>query len=107
MNKLFVALTVAGLGTILVSIAAQEPSPSPSSISPDKQWQYQWPDGENPVILKAGTTQAVLDLSEEAAPQFASEAKVVWAPDSKRFAFNYRAGSRYNTTALYQLRGDK
>jgi len=27
--------------------------------------------------------------------------------DSKRFAFNYRAGSRYNTTALYQLRGDK
>src|SRR4029077_15321034 len=80
-----------------------------STISPDKQWEYQWPDGEKPVILKAGTTQTVLDLSEnEAVPfQWASEAKVVWAPDSKRFAFNYRAGSRYNTTALYQLRGDK
>ena len=79
------------------------------TISPDKQWEYQWPDGEKPVILKAGTTQTVLDLSEnEAVPfQWASEAKVVWAPDSKRFAFNYRPGSRYNTTALYQLRGDK
>ena len=83
------------------------PKEDHTSLSPDKQWEYQWPDGENPVILKAGTTQAVLDLSEEAAPQFASEAKVVWAPVSKRFAFNYRAGSRYNTTALYQLRGDK
>jgi uncharacterized protein YecT (DUF1311 family)/sugar lactone lactonase YvrE len=79
------------------------------TTSPDKQWEYQWPDGENPIILKAGTTQVVLDLSEdlEVAPPFASEAMVVWAPDSKRFAFNYRPGSRYNTTALYQLRGGK
>src|SRR5882724_10804524 len=47
------------------------------TISPDKQWEYQWPDGEKPVILKAGTTQTVLDLSEnEAVPfQWASEAK--------------------------------
>jgi hypothetical protein len=50
----------------------------------------------------------VLDLSEDlkAAP-FASEAMVVWAPDSKRFAFNYRAGSRHYTTALFQLRSNK
>ena len=84
-------------------------TPPKGTISPDKQWEYQWPDGEKPVILKAGTTQTVLDLSEnEAVPfQWASEAKVVWAPDSKRFAFNYRPGSRYNTTALYQLHGDK
>ena len=49
----------------------------------------------------------MLDLSETVPPQWANDAWVVWAPDSKRFAFNYRAGSRYNATALYQLRGEK
>jgi len=78
------------------------------TISPDKQWEYQWPDGEKPVILKAGTTQTVLDLSEnEAVPfQWASQAKVVWAPDSKRFAFNYGHG-RTHQTLVYQLRDDQ
>jgi DNA-binding beta-propeller fold protein YncE len=67
-------------------------------VSPDKQWEYQQPVGKSPGILKAGTTQVVLDLSN---------GKVVWAPDSKRFGFNYRAGTRDYTTALYQLRDDK
>jgi sugar lactone lactonase YvrE len=78
------------------------------ATSPDKQREYRWPLGKSPAILKAGTTQAVLDLSKDlkVAP-FASEAMVVWAPDSKRFAFNYRAGSRHYTTALFQLRSNK
>jgi hypothetical protein len=77
-------------------------------VSPDKQWEYQCSDtGEGAGIVKAGTTQAVLDLSENVPAQWANDARVVWAPDSKRFAFNYRAGSRYNATALYQLGGDK
>jgi hypothetical protein len=49
----------------------------------------------------------VLDLSDTVPPQWANDAWVVWAPESKRFAFNYRAGSRYNATALYQLHGEK
>jgi DNA-binding beta-propeller fold protein YncE len=79
------------------------------AISPDKQWEYRWPLGKSPGILKAGTTQAVLDLSKDLKLDlpFASEAIVVWAPDSKRFAFNYRAGSRHYTTALFQLRRNK
>jgi sugar lactone lactonase YvrE len=77
-------------------------------VSPDKQWEYQCSDvGERAGIVKAGTTQAVLDLSETVPPQWANDAWVVWGPDSKRFAFNYRAGGRYNATAFYQLRGDK
>jgi hypothetical protein len=40
-----------------------------------------------------------------------NDAEVVWAPDSKRFAFNYspphRPHTSYETIALYQLRGDK
>jgi len=79
------------------------------TTSPDKQWEYRWPLGKSPGILKAGTTQAVLDLSKDLKVDlpFASEAMVVWAPDSKRFAFNYRTGSRHYTTALFQLRSNK
>jgi sugar lactone lactonase YvrE len=79
------------------------------ATSPDKQWEYRWPAGKSPGILKAGTTQAALDLSKDlkVAPPFSSEAMVVWAPDSKRFAFNYHTDRHHFTTALYQLRGDK
>ena len=51
----------------------------------------------------------MLDLSKDLKVDlpFASEAMVVWAPDSKRFAFNYRAGSHHYTTALFQLRSNK
>jgi len=79
------------------------------AIAPDKQWEYRWPVGKNPGILQAGTTQAVLDLSKDLKVDlsFASEAMVVWARDSKRFAFNYRSGSGHYTTALFQLRSNK
>ena len=40
-----------------------------------------------------------------------SFATVIWAPDSKRFAFNYSPPhahhTTYETVAFYQLRGDK
>ena len=76
-------------------------------ISPDTQWKYQYSaDGANPRIAKAGTTETVLDLSKEVPSQWAKEAKIVWAPDSKRFALNYRADDSSNTTVLYQLRGE-
>lgn len=31
----------------------------------------------------------------------------MWAPDSKRFAYNCRLGGRYESTELYQLRNGK
>lgn len=53
----------------------------------------------------------MLDLEEDLKVSRAEEAEVVWAPDSKRFAFNYTAPSAghtsYEMIALYQLRGDK
>jgi hypothetical protein len=77
-------------------------------ISPDTQWEYQYSaDGENPRIAKAGTTETVLDLSKEVPSQWANEAKIVWAPDSKRFALNYKADDSSIRTVLYQLRGEK
>ena len=53
---------------------------------------------------KAGTTQVALDLSE-------GRGGVDWAPDSKRFGFNYHFrgshGYIFRSAAFYELRGDK
>src|SRR6266496_2324171 len=71
-------------------------------FTPDKQWEYH----SDARIVKAGTSQAVLDLSKSE-PE---NAKIVWAPDSKRFAFNYGQTCKhctYDTIAFYQLRDDK
>jgi hypothetical protein len=80
-------------------------------VSPDKQWEYRCAEGQWSEIVRAGTTQVVLDLSEDLSVPHATEAEVVWAPDSKRFAFNYSPPhpphTSYETIALYQLRGDK
>jgi SMP-30/Gluconolactonase/LRE-like region len=80
-------------------------------VSPDKQWEYRCADSHWPEIVKAGTTQVVLDLSEDQSVPHATEAEVLWAPDSKRFAFNYSPPhtphTSYETIALYQLRGHK
>jgi hypothetical protein len=80
-------------------------------VSPDKQWEYKCADRVWPEIVKAGTTQVVLEPSRDLDVNRAEEAEVVWAPDSKRVAFNYTKPSAhhtfYHSTALYQLRGDK
>jgi hypothetical protein len=76
-----------------------------SSVSPDKKWEYQ-PDESAPKIVKAGTNEVALDLSDQPAGNGFSFATVVWAPDSKRFAFNYGQG-RTHATSLYQLRNEK
>src|SRR5437867_3618537 len=75
-------------------------------VSPDKQWEYHSAGRER--IVKAGTSQTVLDLSEDL-PDL-ENAKIVWAPDSKRVAFNYSLPCKhctYDTIAFYQLRDDK
>ena len=80
-------------------------------VSPNKQWEYECV--EYPRIVKAGTTQVVLDLDQELKVNGADRrvADLLWAPDSKRFAFNYIPTNAHHTSretvALYQLRGDK
>ena len=76
-----------------------------SSVSPDKKWEYQ-PDESAPKIVKADTNEVALDLSDQPAGNGFSYARVIWAPDSKRLAFNYRQG-RTHATSLYQLRNEK
>jgi uncharacterized protein YecT (DUF1311 family) len=100
-----------------VSETGRALSSSKSSVSPDKQWEYKCEqyglDQCAPEIVKAGTNEVVFDLEEElgAGGPYANRAEAVWAPDSKRFAFNYSPPhahyATYETVAFYQLRGDK
>jgi hypothetical protein len=111
------AVVLIAAGLALQSFGQQEEGASSKSISPDGKWEYQLlePDSiakdeagaQKLVITKAGSTDIALELPEDAINSFASSANVVWAPNSKRFAFNYQAGSRYITTGLYQLQRDK
>jgi hypothetical protein len=103
----FCALLSPALQTISV---AQEPT------SPDKQWEYRYSDGV-PKIVKSGTNEVALDLSDAVPSQRNSintddkETKPVWAPDSKRVAFNYFAhehrSNGFGSTVLFELRNDK
>ena len=66
--------------------------------------------------MKAGTAEAVLDLSD-ALPSGRTgltvnrEAEPVWAPDSKRVGFNYvvheHRSNGFGTVVLFELRNDK
>ena len=99
------------------SSPGQTPSPSPTSISPDKKWEYKcvaYYDSECvPQIVKTGTTQVVLNLGEdlEVSGSESGDAQIFWAPDSKRFAFNYSPvhahHTQFETVAFYQLNADK
>jgi DNA-binding beta-propeller fold protein YncE len=86
-----------------------DPGGSPTTfsrdLSPDKQWEYKGAE-----IVKAGTAQVVLDLDQEL-DLYGPESEILWAPDSKRFGFNYSPLHAHHTTykkvAFYQQRGDK
>src|SRR6266511_3523666 len=108
------ALGVDGSGNVFASndhsILKFDSSGTPSTfasdwLSPDKQWEYK--GGE---IVKAGTTQVVLALDQEL-EVYGPEAEILWAPDSKRFGFNYSPLHAHHyvwiTVAFYELRGEQ
>ena len=90
-----------------------------NSASPDKKWQIRRTTiteaaAENGVdsdraLVRAGTTKPLVKLPLHVGGSDAAdeETSIVWAPDSKRFAYNYRAGGRYETTRVYQLRSGR
>lgn len=104
-----------------VSSNAEESSPpaqtNPTWFSPDKKWEYKCVEyGAGacvPHIVKAGATEVVLDLDSQLGVNGpdSQQAEIIWAPDSKRFAFNYSPTHAHHTTfvtvAFYQLRNDK
>jgi len=53
-------------------------------------------------VIERKTRRVVARIPKEGQAPFPLEAKFLWAPDSKRFAWNCRAGGRDERTALFQ-----
>ena len=103
---------------VATSNFAQEQEKRPAkSVSPDGKWELRpGAAGEQDdfVIAKAGSNETSLVLSEEEYVDGSAEAlgrapayaNIVWAPDSKRFAFNLQPAKAYQTGQFYQLDGN-
>jgi hypothetical protein len=103
---------------VATSAFAQEQGKPPArSVSPDGKWEFRaGAAGEQDdfVITKAGSNETSLVLSEEEYVDGLAEAmgrapgyaNIVWAPDSKRFAFNLQPVKAYQTAQFYQLDGN-
>jgi hypothetical protein len=88
--------------------AQQSASTSEESglVSPDKQWEYEAPSaGEDARIAKAGSNDIAVSLVDDC-DIGCEHASVLWAPDSKRFAFN-RGDGKARLTSVYELREGK
>ena len=99
------------------AFAQKQEKPPARSVSPDGKWEFRaGAAGEQAdfVIAKAGSDETSLVLSEEEYADGLAEAlgrapgyaNVVWAPDSKRFAFNVQPAKGYQTAQFYQLNGN-
>lgn len=74
-------------------------------LSPDKNWEYRVVDADTAVLVRAGGDKPAVKLSDDGSALKTETGKLVWAPDSRRFAFNYRSGGKYYTFDLYELAG--
>ena len=103
---------------LATSASSQEQKKPPArSVSPDGKWELRTRaagEQDDFVIAKAGGDETSLVLSEEEYVDGLAEAmgrapgyaNIVWAPDSKRFAFNLQPAKAYQTAQFYQLDGN-
>src|SRR5438105_13021267 len=126
-NHITDGLTVIALISVFSLVRAEQPGETNpdsyltktksnvKSVSPDKQWEFKctvFADYECVLeIVKAGTNEVVLDLTDLTTGSESGQAQVVWAPDSKRFAFIHSPvhahHTVYETVAFYQLQNGK
>jgi hypothetical protein len=99
--RLTLVLAVVCVISCVFSNAQESPPPAEERtlISPDKKWEYLGGEDEAKIVA-TDTKQVILNLPDQ------GSGDVVWAPDSKRFAFNWGQG-RTRQTAFYQLRDDQ
>ena len=101
----FILVAVVRLAT---KVVAQEPSASAEhkSLSSDNKWEFSVDDEGNGRLIKTGTTDMAMELSLPCGPARGACHEPIWAPDSKRFAFNWGQG-RTRECTFYQLSGDQ
>jgi hypothetical protein len=91
-------------------LLAEEAPKKPTCPSPNKRYELrseeELKEGGIAIVDKK-TKEIVCELPEDAVNAFVAEARVIWAPDSRRFAFNCHMGTRYETTYLFQKKGEK
>jgi hypothetical protein len=98
-------------------LAQEQKKPTVRSVSPDGKWELRpsaASEQDDFVIAKAGSNETSLVLSEEeyvdglaeALGRAPAYANIVWAPDSKRFAFNLQPAKASQTAQFYQLDGN-
>ena len=98
-----ILLWLFGLGFVFSETPAPTASPASSSLSPDKKWEY--PDGDTAKLVKAGTSEVALKFSDDCSlGALGEDSRLVWAPDSKLFAFYSCGAGKEHLTLLYQLR---
>ena len=109
--------------TIVYTVSAEEPtaSPTPSvSATEDdttKEAEFPSPDEKFSFLIGRGEDQQTIDLidkkTEKILQRIADDAmssvsyKVLWAPDSKRFALMTRTGHPNQDVRVYFFKGDK
>ena len=86
--------------------AQEEKSERPRFPSPDKKWEFRVIN-ETAALVRPGSDTPVVDLGEEIGYLAAETGRLVWAPDSRRFAFNSRKGGKYYGWELYELTGSE
>ena len=109
--------------TVVYTVSAEEPTASPTPSVSDKEddttkeVDFTAPDGKFAFLIGHGEYQQTIDLIDKktenvlqhiAADDMSSVSyKVLWAPDSKRFALMTRAGHPNQDVTVYLLKGDK
>jgi hypothetical protein len=113
----------ATFATIAYTVSAEEPTVSPAPSVSDtedattKELDFPSPDGKFAFLIGHGEDQQTIDLidkkTEKDLQRIADDDmssvsyKVLWAPDSKRFALMTRTGHPNQDVRLYFLKGDK
>ena len=103
----FCLLVLACLLPCVLRAQDSEAQPKPI-LSPDKNWEYRVVDADTAVLVRAGDDKPAVTLSgpdDDGTPLKTKTGTLVWARDSRRFAFNYRSGGKYYTFDLYELAG--
>jgi hypothetical protein len=87
------------------ALGVQEPeTESKPQLSPNKKWEYRILNDDMAALVKVGEEKPTIELAQGEMLKIDS-GKLVWAPDSRRFAFNFREGADYYSFELYELAG--
>jgi hypothetical protein len=109
--------------TIVCTVSAEEPATSPTASASDtqadmaKEVDYPSPDGTFAFLIGRGEYEKTIDLIDKKTEKVLQRItdddmssvsyRVLWAPDSKRFALMTRAGHPNQDVTVYFLKGEK